>query len=349
VTPDSSAEQGLEGFAEAMLGFGNPLGGGGEPEAQRAVETSAANEPPSPAAVKPDAKAPAAPAASETVKPDATKTPNFDGLSADQKKTWERLHKAGFVSAEEVERARLESLYQQSWTTNNMEAAEKVKAAEARVSEMEKWKAGNEERLKRLETILSDKKREDAFYRASDPEFTEESADPDAPVSRKDVQRLLDDERAKNAARQKEAEDRTAAEDREYAGRKVALSKTMLECQRLLGVDKATMTGYLDAIAAKLPVDKDPVLYFAPHELREKVELMHEVAQTKAEVERLKQQLAGKSSAAESRSKQSLAPSRRVSEPAAPKDAWTETLAELNVEPDMSNVQGLGGWGRNGT
>lgn len=338
VTPDPSSEEILPGFSDAMIGFGNPMEPHGEPAARSAVETSEATPPPTPAAVKEET-----PPAKDEVKQEASKAPNFDGFSKEQKATWERLYKAGLVDGEEVERARKESLFQQSWTESNMKKSAEVDAANARAAEAEAWKAKNEERLTRLERVLSSDKRLQAFESASAEDFSEDPEEKNRPITREEAVRISDE---RDAARQKERDARTAKEQRDYKTREATLRKAVSEEMRLMGVDQTVMKSYLDAVSAKLPTDVDPVTHFKPDELRQKLSDHHELVSLKGEVERLKQQLTGKSSASENRSKQSLAPSRRVSESSAPKgDAWAETLAELNVDGDMSNVQGLGGWG----
>ncbi len=330
-----------KGFAEALVGLGHPSEVVGEPVSQAAVETEAQETPPKSAEVKPVT----APTTDE-VKRDPAETPNFDGLSDDDKKTYERLWKAGFVTKEEVERFRKNTLYQQSWTRNNMEAAEKIKAAEARATEVEKWKTQQEDRLQRLERILSDDRRHQAFMRASGEEFTEQSVDPDQPVSRAEAQRIADE---RYDARLKADADRDAKEKAEYRDRTTAMKRAVHEEAKIQGITAEQLKSYLDAEEAELPADKDPILHYSPNELRRIIALRHRAAQAEAKaIAAEKKVLNGKS---ESLSKQSLAPSRRVAETQSEKTAWQRSLAEVGAEPDLSNVQGLGGWGdhRNGT
>lgn len=312
-----SANSPLPGFAEAMTGFGPPDPSAGEPESAKAVETSEVEKAPASDAEKPKAETPEAPAKDEA-KPAPTQTVNFDGFSDQQKTTWERLLKAGQVTPAEVETARLESMFQASWSRAHGKLA---KEREAFLAD----KAKVEEDLKLLATVRSDPKRHDAFLRASSDEFAADESAED-PVGATKVAEI-----ARKAIEQREAEkaDRSAKEQAKYDAAMGEMQTAVREQMRMLGVKPDVMKGYLEAEEATLN-GADPITHFKPSELMYRVQLRHDAATARAEAAALKEQLTQRASKQVQASKQSLPPARRVADDR-PMDVMSKTLADLGV------------------
>ena len=336
--PEAAPERTImDDLREAWGSFGNPdEDETGQPKQTEAVETSEVEDKP---AEEAETLAPEADEAKEK-EPEKSEetseteqTVNFDGFSDPQKATWERLLKDGHVTAEEVERARTESLFQSAWTKKTTALARQREAFE---KEMEERKAD----LDFLETVKRDDRLHAAWLKLQRGEIQSEDPDGDDLVDKKTAEQIAE-ERYK-ALRQQDAE-RTQAEQKAYDEKVEQMQSQLKETQQLLGVDNETMVRYLDEECARLPADVDPILRYADsyEDLQEKLELRHEAAKAKARAEVLEKKLSKTTSKAARTAKQSLPPAPRVSVNGA-LSPRQKTYEELGIEPDGSNVQGLG-------
>ena len=113
--------------------------------------------------------------------------------------------------------------------------------------------------------------------------------------------------------------------------------------ETIFGQASATrlIRGNLKAVESKLPANTDPILYYSPEALQEKLSDLHDAALARAETAKLREQLTQRTSKESRTSKQSLPPARRVAETVKP-TALSQTEADLGLDQDWSNVQGLG-------
>ena len=324
-TPDTTAQDApleLEGFAEAISGIGFQPEVEGEPEPAEAVDEAETTETP-----------PEAPSSEE--QPEVETEINFDGFSPAQKETWQRLHKEGYATPQEIETARIESMFQSSYTKKTTALADARKALEASAKE-------NEEDLALLERIRADDHLHAAWLKMS-----QKGVSTDESYSDEDEDLLVD---AKTAAKiadkrfeQREAERlaRTNQEQAAYASKQKALTDAIQDSIQTLGVTPDQMTAYLDAEAEFLPEGADPVLIVEPAELQRLVLRRHELETVKAEAARLREELNQRQSRDGRTAKQSLAPASRNVE-RVQMSALQQTEADLGLDPDWSNVQGFG-------
>jgi hypothetical protein len=318
----------LPGFAEAMTDFGSRVPGLGEPEKATAVETSATEVAPPAEAEKPEAPA------KDEAKPDEAKTVNFDGLSKESKAYWEKSLKAGHATPEDVERARIESMFQSSWTRNHQALAKERDAFKAE-------KAQLKEDIDLLNKIRGDDRLHAAWLKMSKGEVAAEDAESGDLVDEKKAAEIA---RKAFDAREAEKADRTAKEQAKYEARKSEIQAAVHDQMRILGVTKEVMTGYLQAEEEALN-GADPILHFTPTELQAAVQRRHEKASLEAKVAALEAQLNQRASKTAQASKSSLPPARRFAEDVS-KDPLKQTESDLGIAPDWSNVQGFGN--RNG-
>lgn len=309
-----------------MVGFPVPGLDAGEPKGATAVETGDGAPDPKP----PTDKAPAAPAGGEEKPADPAATVNFDGFSDKSKAFYEKALKAGIGTAEDIERHRQETLFQQAFTKKTQKHADAVRAWEAKV-------AKQEEELKTLDKIRGDERLYDAFLKAArgelDPEDPSGDEIPDrktaAQIAREEIEK---DRRAEQAAKAESA--------KIYEKKQDAMATTIRETMALLKVDQPTMVAYLAAEEAALG-GRDPVLAISPEDLADKVMRRHERAQYEARIAALEGQVSEKTSKQVQRSKQSMQPPRQSAE-VPTDDPWERAKAELGVAPDFGNVSGFG-------
>lgn len=320
----SASSEPLPGFAEAMTML-PPEPGRGEPEVSKAVETSAE-------AKAPEAKAdtPAKEPAKAEEKPSAAKTVNFDDFSEGSKAYWEKALAAGHATPADVERARVETLFQRSWTKNHQKLADERKAFEAE-------KARMKEDVELLTKIRGDDRLHAAWLKMSKGEIAEASADGGELVDERKAAEIV---RKTIEAREAEQAARSAKEQAAYDTKRDAIQEAVREQMRILGVKPEVMKGYLEAEEATLN-GADPILTLAPMELVERVQRRHDRAVLEAEVKSLKEQLSQRASKAVQASKQSLPPSSRVA-PTRSADPWSKALSDLGVAEDFGNVTGFG-------
>jgi len=329
VTVDADEAPELEGFEAAVAAIGNPLEQHGQPEQTEAVEDSEVTETPK---AEDAEKADDAPAEA-TEETDAEPEINFDGFSDAQKATFGRLLEAGHVTKEEVETARLESMFQSAFTKKTMTLADERKAWETQQGE-----------VKEDLDLLARLREDDATYAAWEKLRTEgvdsaEAEDGDDLVDKRTAERIADERVEKRLA---EISARSAKEQQVYDEKTKAISLAAQESMKLLGVDADVMKGYLEAEEATMPAGIDPILHLAPEELQRRVAARHESVSKDAEIADLRKQLKKRTSKDERTSKQSLSPSPRVSERPANPDALQQTEEELGLASDWSNVDGFG-------
>ena len=262
-------------------------------------------------------------------KPTEAKTPNFDGFSDAQKKTWEREFKAGHVTAEEVETARIESMFQSAFTKKTMTLAEKSKALDALMEQ-------HREDLALLGKIRADDKLHSAWLKMSKGEIPEDVGDDlvDAKKAAEIADRRLDAREAEKAAR-------TAKEQAQYDARRDGIFAAVQEQIKLLNVPPATMKSYLDGIEAELPPGTDPITHFSPESLAREVGIAHRIAVAEAKAAAAEAALSQKTSTENRTAKQSLPPARRVTTNGEV-SPLEQTRLDLGIAPDWRNVQGWG-------
>lgn len=328
--PAPAKDNPLPGFAEAMAMAFPPEPEQGEPKGESAVETSADAKAPDAKVETPAAK-PDAPKAEE--KPDPAKTVNFDGFSDKQKTTWERLLKQGQVTADEVETARKESLFQASWTRNHQRLADERKAFEA-----ERAKAA--ESLSMIEKIRANPALEAAVKSVLNGEATASPEDGADFISRADAERIAE-EKAQRAydKREREKQEQVSKQNAVYTQRQQALFATVKEQAQLLGVDWATMKTYVKAEEERLGAN-DIVLALDPETLAYNLQLRHEAAQAKAEAAALREQVSQRTSKQVQASKQSLPPAPRVT--AQPNETLMQKVLRESGLTSLKQVPGLG-------
>lgn len=317
----------LPGFAEAMANYGNPAATNGEPPRAEAVDENEAAD----KTAKGGAEKAETPPAKPDAAPDAESAVNFDGFSEAQEATWQRLYKAGAVTKEEVERARLESMFQSAFSKKTLSLKQE---REAFAEEMK----GRKDDLALLDKIRGDDALHARWLRMQEPEATNGEAAADDLVDAKKAAEIAD---KRYDAREAEKAARTAKEQAAYDARKSSMREAIQEWMPLHKATAEQMREYLTAEEAALPVGVDPITHFKPEELLYRIGLRHEAAVAKAEAAALKQQLGQKTSHESRTSKQSFAPTRPAPTKV-PTDPWSKAMAELNVAPDMSNVQGFG-------
>lgn len=325
-TPEVQGELELEGFAEALTGMGNPGAEVGEPEPTSAVDTSATEESPAVEADKPEG----APAETED-SADTQPTVNFDGFSDAQKATWERLYKSGAASADEVETARKESLFQSAWT----------KKTTALAREKEEWAKEQDaikEDLEILKRIRSDDRLHQAFLRAARHEVEESDEGSDELIDAKKAEEIVD---RRLSAREAERQAQMAREQAAYDARRDALSKAANEWMTTYGISREEMREHLSAEEALLPEGIDPIAHFTPEALHHKIVLRHEAFIAKAEAAKLRDQLSKRTSHDARAAKQSLPPARRVAQNGQ-SDPFRDMESDLGLDQDWSNVAGFG-------
>lgn len=333
----------LPGFAEAMAGGGLPPGFDGEAE-----ETEAVDQKPDDGA-PPEESEPKEAEDEQEQKPDtseaddgddddgeesgdAEQAVNFDGFSDAQKTTWERLFKDGRVTADEVERARLESMFQSAFTKKTMDLAEKRKAFD---KEME----DRREDLSLLDRIRKDDRLHNAWLRMQSGDLGEDPDDGDDLIDAKRANEIVD---KRIEAREAERRQRTEREQRTYESRQNDIREAMQESMQTLGIDQSALVSYLEAEEAALPAGVDPVLHFSAADLQARVALRHEAAKARAEADSLKKKLSKRTSQEARAAKQSLPPARRVAQPPVDDDPMRKTAADLGLDQQWSNVQGFG-------
>ena len=327
-TPGGADLDLLEGFEEAHAAIGNPSGPPGPPEPTEAVETSEAEETPAP---DPAETAETAPAESEAEESEAEQTVNFDGFSDDQRTTWERLHKAGAVTEEEIERARKESMFQSNYTKKTMSLADQRKAWESEVED-------RTDDLRRLDLIRSDDRRHAAFVRASEMDEPQDDESQDELVDKKGAAELA----AETYRKMRAAEDAESQKEQEaYAVKEEAVRVAVQESIKTLGIDAKVMQSYLQAEEAMLPPGVHPIRDLTPEDIQDRIAKRHELMTTKAEVAALKKKLAQRTSHDERTAKQSLPPAKRVVDDGE-MNPLQKTEAELGVDSDWGNVTGFG-------
>lgn len=329
--PDS-AEHPLAGFEESFQGLGFQRPDDGQSEQPEAVDASDAEDTPAPEEAE---KAEEAPADSETEQDtEAELTVNFDGLTDTQKATWERLLKSKAVTPEEFQDARGAMLRQADYSRKTGKLAKERKAFE---EEREGW--GRDYEL--LKQIKGDDRLHAIWMRMQSGDYSEdgvESNGADDLLSRKDAEKLVE-ERLK--AREAERQARTQKQQAAYDAKVEELREMAVSLMAEKDIPEQAMNTYLNEVGQTAPDGQDPVLYFTPEILREKIANHHELALLKAENERLKKQAAQRTSKADRTSKQSSPPARRLSVNT-PIDPKQRVLNEMGVEPDGSNVAGFG-------
>lgn len=264
---------------------------------------------------------------------EADQTVNFDGFSEQTKATWERLLKAGHATPEEVETARIESMFQSSYTKKTMALADDRKAFKA---EMDERKAD----LEILDKIRGSDRLHAIWMRMQDDSVSDEPSDDDL-VTRRQAQEEADKRYEK---REQEKRERSAKQQAEYESKQVEIHDVVVESMKMLGADKAMMKAILDAEEATLPVGTDPVLHFTPEKLQRAIQRRHKVLTLEAKVAQLEAANTKKTSNAARTAKQSLPPAPRVAG-GARKSALQKTEEDLGIDRDWSNVQGFGGHG----
>lgn len=332
--PAEAAEEAnpMEGFAEAISAGMPAAEEESEPTQPEAVETSEVEETqPEPEEEETVEETTEPESKDEGVEPEAEQTVNFDGFSDEQKTTWERLHKDGHASAEEVERARLESLFQSNYTKKTMALADQRKEF---AKEMEDIK----DDLDLLSRIRTDDRLHDAWLKMSSGETESVDEDGDDLVDRKTAEKIAD-ERMK--ARDAERDARSVKEQKVHDGQKEAIRTAMVETMELHSIDKDALISYIQAEEALLPSGTDPIAHFNPADLQYRVSMRHQIAVAQAKASAAEAKLSKRTSKADRTAKQSLPPARRV---AASGDMTPlqQTNADLGLDPDWSNVTGFG-------
>ncbi len=324
-TPDAGP---MPGFAEAMT-LGHPNLPQGEPEGESAVEANAAPE--ATEAVK--AETPAKEPAKAEANPEPTKAVNFDGFSDESKAYWENALKAGHATQKDVERARIESLFQQSYTRKTMDLAEKAKKLNA---ESEARKGD----LEILDKIRNDERLYQAWLKMSRGDVeAADATDTDFVDARKAAE--IAEKKANDAydRREREKAERSKKEQEAYDVRFNAHRAAIQDAMKVLGVDGKTMLGYVKAEEVDLN-GADPTIRYEPHELVKNVLLRHKAAVAEAEAAALREQLNQRASKQVQASKQSLPPPRRVANEV-PDDPMSKTMRDLGIT-DWAQVSGLG-------
>ena len=321
-TPDDP----MAGFAEAMVGLGNPVADAGHPEKATAVETSATDEAP-----KAETETPVTEPVKAADTPAPTKTVNFDDFSDSQKTTLQRLLKAGSLTPEEVEDFRKGVLRQNLFSKKTDVLARDREAWEKEVSD---WKADKA----LLEKIRGDDKLHAAWLKMSRGEVPAEDAGADDLVDRRKAEEI-----AQKAIenREREKADRTAKEQAVYDKKFGALKAASSEMIAALEVTPQVMQAYINAEAAELDPTTDPVLYITPEEFKRRITSRHRIAVAEARAKTLEEQLSQRTNKADRTSKQSSPPVRRVSDNGST-GPLEQTMADLGIAPDWSNVTGLG-------
>lgn len=329
----SSAENPLPGFAESMLGFPPPAPAG-EPEDDKAVETSATEKAADAAAETPKVEKTEEPAKVEA-EPAPASTVNFDGLSDESKAYWDKALKAGHATPADVKRAVSESLFLQSWSRAHGKLS---KERESFKAEMLKVK----EDLDTLAKVRSDPKRHAAYLKAVSGDFSAEDPADETEDPWKRVEKVAD---ARIAARERERATRTEEQDRAYEARKTSMSEAINERMALLSIPRDSMLAYLKAEEGRLN-GADPILRYGsdPAELMDRVQMRHEAATAKAEAAALKEQLSQRASKQVQSSKQSLQPPRRNTDPEP--TGLGKILKEAGVSR-LTDIAGFG-WGPDG-
>ena len=324
-TPTEEAPLTLEGFTPEMVGNVLGMEHPDMPAPTEAVEQSEVEETPE---VEATDKGDDAPEATPEVESETETKVNFDGFSDDQKTTWERLHEAGSVTPEEVERARLESLRQSDYTKKTMALADDKKAW---ASDTEK----DSEELALLKQIRADDALYSAFLKAHEA----------AGESTESGEELADENTARKIAqdefnRLKAAEAAEAAKEQSaYNSKETAVREAIADTMTSLGVTEEVMQSYLETEGALVPEGVNPILTIPPAEWQRRLENRHDKVVATARIAELEGKLSQKTSKGERTSKQSQPPSPQVSESGS-MSTLQKTEADLGLDPEWSNVQG---------
>ena len=328
-TDAATSRDPLPGFADA-LGVGHQPVVDGEPDEAEAVvpteDDAPAETPDEPTA---DAEGDADPG--DAAEPD--ETPNFDGFSDAQKTTFERLFEAGHVTAEEIDTARKESMFQSNYTKKTMTLADERKEAESKFAE-------REDDLKLLDTIRSDDALHDKWLKMqAGDEVDSDDVDGDELVDRRTVAEIA--AKAVEDALAKDRAQRTT-EQTSYEQKKDALEVAASESMALHEIDVDTIQSYLQAEIALLPPGTDAVLAVSPEELQRRVAARHELVTAKAEAASLRGKLQKRTSKDGQTAKQSSSPSPRVSDSGGDLSPKAAMERDLGVDSAWSNVTGFG-------
>lgn len=334
--PVATPESPLAGFSAAIQGWGDPqpVEPTGQSEEPKAVETSVEEKAPEASTDKPPEKAEPEKKAEE--KPDPTKTVNFDGFSDKQIATYTRLLKAGFVTPEEVEESRKNSLRQNYFSKRTAEVNLKEKALE------EKFK-GREDDLALLDKIRGSERLLTLWEKMQKAPVEDAAAeDPEGLADRKTAAQI-----AKEAieAHEREKAAKAAIENAGHEKRAAGIRTALGEAKAALGVSDEALDVYLTEIAAKFPPGTNPIEHIirniSPSDLRERIEYRHEIAQAKAAAKAALEQSSKTTQKAVQASKQSLSPSPRVAESEVNLSPFQRAKRDLGITR-LSEVQGAG-------
>jgi hypothetical protein len=217
---------------------------------------------------------------------------------------------------------------------------------EAFEEERESWRKENAENAEILDRIRSNPEWNAAWQHLMEHGVSKRveqngeagDGDPDDLLDRRTAERLIEE---RVAARLKEREERNAQQEREYQEKAASIGQSIRRFMEDQKVDKDTARGYWTALDQKLPTDTDAVIHYTPAGLYEALVDLHEKAQLRAEVETLKKQVAQRASKDARTTKQSQTPPRR--ETTRHRETAAQKLErQLGIEPDWSNVTGMG-------
>ena len=334
--PPAEVNDAFDSFADTMVGNAPVEEDTGKPEQAEAVETSETEEN---APVEPVTEDKASEETAKTEETAETKeTPeveasvNFDGFSDEQKTTWERLLKDKQATVEEVERARLESMFHSAFTKKTMALADEKR-------EWAKEAEGWAEDRKLLEKIRGSESLHEAWMKMSSGDY---KADTDA-----DGDDLVDKKASAEIAKQtfqrlKAEEDaRTAQEQKVYDTKVLGLREALAETMKLESISEEQLSVYVNEEGASLPLGTDPVSHFSPEDLQSRVSQRHKFALQDAKIKALEEKLTQKTSDSVRTAKQSSPPSPRVTS-TGKKTAGDKTVEDLGLDQDWSNVSGFG-------